>query len=197
MQTGGWGTTAIAGNVTRLDINGTTITEGWQGYFGNILGTIVLGDSSNNTIYDWSLTSPGGEVFASTQSSITWSGVNCSNLTEMNNTETTLNFGEYATDGINETFSTQSNSEFFIGTGRIVANDCYTTTLHNSTGDNSPDWEEVLLADGSGNLVYASIVNDNANGFDGTSYDFQMIVAEDGHSGDSSATNYYFWVELE
>ena len=195
VSTSGGQVSAVAGNVTRLDINGTAITEGWQGYFGNILGTIVLGDSSNNTMYDWNLTSVSGEVYASRQSSITWSGVNCSNNTEMTNEETTLNFGATAIDGINETFSSTTHGSFFIGATNITSNSCPSTNLYNSVGASS-DWQEVVLADASGNLVFTSIVNDNTQGFDGTSYDFQLIVAEDGHSGDTATTNYYFWVEL-
>jgi len=72
---------AIAGNVTELNIVGTTITQTWQGYFGNVSGTVQLADSSDNVLYNWSVASPSGEVYASTNSSIDWSYAQCLNFT--------------------------------------------------------------------------------------------------------------------
>jgi len=63
-------TTAIAGNVTELAISGYSITQSWQGYFGNVTGTIMLADNSDNVMYNWSLASPEGEIYASTNDSI-------------------------------------------------------------------------------------------------------------------------------
>jgi hypothetical protein len=64
------GIPALAGNVTELSISGFSITQSWQGYFGNVTGTIMLSDSSDNVMYNWSLASPEGEIYASTNSSI-------------------------------------------------------------------------------------------------------------------------------
>ncbi|MCX6749909.1 MAG: hypothetical protein NTZ83_00460, partial [Candidatus Pacearchaeota archaeon] len=52
------GIDAIAGNVTELSITGFSTTQSWQGYFGNITGTIQLADSGDNVMYNWSLASP-------------------------------------------------------------------------------------------------------------------------------------------
>src|SRR3989344_7466384 len=38
---------AYAGNVTALVISHTRNTEAWQGYYGNITGTITLDDANN------------------------------------------------------------------------------------------------------------------------------------------------------
>jgi hypothetical protein len=32
--------TALAGNVTEIDISGFSVTQTWQGYYGNVSGTI-------------------------------------------------------------------------------------------------------------------------------------------------------------
>ena len=55
---------AYAGNITELNIVGTTITQTWQGFVGNVSGTITLDDSENNTLINWSLGDPEGEVYA-------------------------------------------------------------------------------------------------------------------------------------
>ena len=66
---------AVAGNVTQLTVAGTTVTQTWQGYYGNVTGTITLDDASNNTMYDWALASPEGEIYAS-QATVTWTSGN-------------------------------------------------------------------------------------------------------------------------
>jgi hypothetical protein len=73
-------TDAMAGNVSEIGITGFSITQAWQGYFGNVSGTIQLADIGDNVMYNWSLASPEGEVYASTNSSITWNFVQCLNF---------------------------------------------------------------------------------------------------------------------
>ena len=63
-------TKAEAGNVTELNISATVVTRGWQGYYGNVSGTITLDDGLNNTMYSWALADPEGEVYASRNNSI-------------------------------------------------------------------------------------------------------------------------------
>ena len=46
-------TLAMAGNITRLDINGMSITQSWQGFYGNISGNMILADAQNNSMYEW------------------------------------------------------------------------------------------------------------------------------------------------
>lgn len=198
LNDGGYQVDAYAGNVTELNINATTITQGWQGYYGNVLGTIVLGDSSNKTLYDWSLTTPSGEIYASRASSITWTSINCSNSTEIASEETALGFTAASKDGIDETFTTPNHPSFFVGNVNITTNSCNSTNLHNSSSvSESTKWYELLLADGSSNMVYTALLENDKDGFNGSNYDFQLIVGENGHLGDASTTPYYFWVELE
>ena len=59
---------AIAGNVTEINIDGFTTTQTWQGYYGNISGSIQLANADNKVMYNWSLASPQGEIYASTTS---------------------------------------------------------------------------------------------------------------------------------
>src|SRR3989339_536096 len=74
---------ALAGNITEFNTDTSSITRTWQGYFGNISGTIVLGDANNNTLYDWDLAMPQGEIFATRTASVpAWSDVACSTAAE-------------------------------------------------------------------------------------------------------------------
>src|SRR3989338_10660551 len=74
---------AQAGNVTALTINATRITERWQGYYGNITGTITLDDAQNNSLYQWQIASPQGEIYAVNHSTTpTWADVICFNFSK-------------------------------------------------------------------------------------------------------------------
>ncbi|HLD55637.1 MAG TPA: hypothetical protein VJB35_05240, partial [Candidatus Nanoarchaeia archaeon] len=75
------GVAAIAGNVTEINIVGFSTTQSWQGYFGNVSGTLQLADGSDNVMYNWSLASPEGEIYASVNNSINWVGTQCYNNT--------------------------------------------------------------------------------------------------------------------
>src|SRR5262245_23324497 len=67
---------AQAGNVTPLVVSQQVSTQAWQGYYGNVTGTIVLDDASNFTLYDWSLPTPSGEIYAANSStSIAWTSI--------------------------------------------------------------------------------------------------------------------------
>ena len=69
---------ALAGNMTELTIfAGGSDSQTWQGYYGNVSGGLTLGDSSNNVLYNWSVITPAGEVYAATNESIDWINIQC------------------------------------------------------------------------------------------------------------------------
>src|SRR3989338_1719920 len=139
------GKNASAGNLTWLVVQGKTVTQSWQGYVGNITGTITLDDSSGYTLYDWTLANPEGEIYATYLSTVDWStgGILCWNWSvqtgdylQLAEFETAPSSGDatpsyYAgigaaiddVDGVNETFSYDgangvggaSHSNFYVG----------------------------------------------------------------------------------
>ena len=199
---------ALAGNVSQLNIVGTTVTQSWQGYYGNVSGTITLDDSSNNTLYSWALAEPEGEIYVS-ESTIDFSygNIECYNYTKISSGylnlsayETTLGLESDDVDGVNETFLPGTTYDsFYAGTNQIDGL-CPETQLYNASGvQDSSQFQEVLLYDlTSDKVVYTSILEETAIlGFDGNNWDFQMIVGENGHAGNTGTTTYYFYVELE
>jgi len=188
------GIPAIAGNVTELSIFGYSLTQSWQGYFGNVSGTIMLADSNDNVMYNWSLASPNGEIYATNSSNVDWSGIQC--YDEANNMtffESMFGIEPNDADGINETFNLNNHPEFVTNSILFAAGTCDNTKLFDSNGIGT--FDEVLLTDGS-NLIFTSLLLEDANGFDNVPHDFEMIVLEDGHGTDIATTTYYFWVEL-
>jgi hypothetical protein len=72
---------------------------------------------------------------------------------------------------------------------------------YNSTPDSGVQsrFQEVLLYERMQKRpIFTSILNETGQiGFNNETWDFQMIVADDGHNGDTATTTYYFYVELE
>ena len=190
---------AIAGNVTELNFESNSVTNTWQGYFGNISGSIKLGDVNNNTLYDWTSASPNGEVYATRASGVpSWASIVCADETAIGLEDTALGVNQvFDQDSVNRTFlNTTSFNTFFVGNINInTTQNCRAVNLHNSTGAPSSNFQEVLLHDGS-SLVYAALISQDAVGFDNRTHDFEMLVGENGHSGDVATTPYYFYVEL-
>lgn len=213
---------AIAGNITYLNMSTIVQTQTWQGYFGQITATITLDDANNNTMYDWSSAEPQGEIYASNSSSVTWANIKCVNYSangsvEMNLTTLESNYGlnpnDY--DGFDETFDVSGNvtstgttrdtphPQFWVGTINISSGSCPAVDTYESDSASGTNFTEVLLTDNA-NLIFTTILEDDTTnvraditGYNGVSYDFQMLVVDDGHEGDTSITTYYFFVELE
>ncbi len=194
---------AIAGNVTELTIVATSVTQTWQGYFGNVSGTIELADSADNIMYNWSLADPEGEVYATTSGTVAWADIACFDL-DANHLAVESNFNILTddVDGLNETFSdTIAHDEFFTNNVQFTENNCSASFIFDDSGigvDNH--FEEVLLTDQSANdqIIFVALIEEvSVDGFDGRDHDFQMLVLEDGHGTDLDTTTYFFYVELE
>ena len=191
---------AIAGNVTEVNFISNTVTQTWQGYFGNITGTVILGNADNQSLYNWNLASPSGEIYATRSlTTPTWSSIRCANFTEADSEDTALGVDAAVDqDALNRTFlNTTSFNVFYVGSTIInTSQNCRAVNLFNGTGASSSSFQEILLSDGSA-LVYTSLLANDANGFDNRTHDFEMIVGENGHSGDTTTTPYYFYLELQ
>ena len=195
---------AQAGNVTALNINSTRLTSRWQGYYGNVSGVITLDDASNNTLYNWQLASPQGEIYAVNQSTTpTWANVKCFNFTDTSqnvtlaNLESSIGAATTDKDGVNETFNLTYSGSFSAGTKTIVAGDqCPIASLFASDAWTGVSFNETVLFQNQSNdmVIYVALLEQDRIGFSGSTLDFEMIVGENGDS--VAATNYYFFVEL-
>jgi len=203
---------AIAGNVTELAISGYSVTQSWQGYFGNVTGTIMLADNSDNVMYNWSLASPEGEIYASTNDSILWANIKCledERGTYFEGLEAEFGIASDDVDGVNETFSIGGTHEngfglthdlFYTNNIQFSAGTCASTHIF-AANQNATDstFQEVLMYETStASIIFASILDEESPlGFDGRAHDFEMLVLEDGHLTNTATTTYFFWVELE
>ena len=183
---------AQAGNVTQLTINTTILTERWQGYYGNISGKVTLDDANGYTMYDWSAGSgfaPVGEIYAANQSISSWGDVVCLNLTgngvvgqDGPNTtilETMYGMDVDDADGVDETFT--GTKDIVIGTTTLTS--CPATNMYVNNVSQSALWNETLLLENNtavSTVIFAAQTEQNANGFNNQTWDFQMIVGDNG-----------------
>jgi hypothetical protein len=170
----------------------------WKGMVGSVVGKFVLADQSGSKLFDWTLPTLTGRVYATRNSSSPlWSNVNCSNLTFLNE-ENVLISHTSPDDNLNMTFNYAVNAThngFNVGARTIAANTCPTLNTYVNSNPQDNQFEEMALYDGT-NTFYSTIINSNQTGFDGSKYDFQMIVPENGGQTFTGSTAYYLYVEL-
>jgi hypothetical protein len=194
---------AQGGYITGLNATVEQSTAKWQGYCGNVTGSIVLMDGSSNKMFDWgdSITN-GGTVLATTSpTSPTWAGVEAVTTTER----------DHATLGINYLWSWDNtgldcaDDTFSIATGSVtVAGKPITATVATDVNAILPigqGWQTLVIDDsGAGSIaskddyIFVGKICENKNGVFGSQADYQLIVPVSDNPGD--AEMYRFYVEL-
>lgn len=183
-----------AGNLTELLVDANSITRSWQGYYGKVSGAIYLKNSVGSTFYNWNITQPKGEIYATRMSDVNFANINCSNLSAIANEEIYIGQNLTDTDSVRNTFNKSNHPQFYIGNTLIDANNCKATNLYVNSSAQDSTFYEILLSDGASNMIYTAILDTNQIGFDNQPYDFQMLVGENGN--DQETTTYYFFVEI-
>jgi hypothetical protein len=185
------------GRIITLGLNLEQQNSGWKAYIGNTTGTYVLQNANNFSIYEWPLTTASGEVYISRSAAVNFTTIVCANASHIQAENTALGFSGGDSDSINRTFNATAHATMVVGTTTLLANNCPSTSLWvNDTRQvqsSAAIWQEILLSDGS-NLVYASVINNDASGFNNYTHDFQAIIAENRTS--PTGTPYYFYLEL-
>ncbi|MGV8152332.1 MAG: hypothetical protein ACP5OG_04570 [Candidatus Nanoarchaeia archaeon] len=204
-----------AGNLSQIDIYGVSISSSWHGFMGNISGGFRLSDAAGNVFYNWTSVTANGEVYASVNESIIWTNIQCFNFSATGNysddsankgntslygmnltqLEAQYNINVTDVDGVDETFLSNDHDLFYTNSLKFDSGECPTARILNQSGQGIFQ-EALLYSPDSRAVVFASILMDNTIGFDGRTYDFQMLVLEDGHGTDTATTDYYFYLEL-
>ena len=196
------------GEITTVNINATQTNTRWKAFVGNVTGKLVLSNSGGSTLFDWSLTSVAGEVYATRNStSINWNNINCTwgvtNNVTNRSVERTENYNLNHTspdDNITATFNNRSHSSFTVGAVTFAQNYCYSIYTYQNDSAQTTRYQEILLYSGTtaydGDLVYATVLESGIKGYDNRYYDFQMILPEKGLASWASSTPYYFYAEV-
>jgi hypothetical protein len=189
--------TDTKGTITTVTLSATQQDYKWKAYVGNVSGTLALADSNGMAIYDWNTGTPVGEIYVSRFSNINWNTIACVDQTSINTEQTGLSMSATVADNLNATFNATNHAGFSVGTTPISGCRSTATYINGNPQSMSPTarFQEVLLRDtATGNLVYTTLVNASAAGYNNQNYDFQIIVGENESS--TTPTRYFFWVEL-
>lgn len=175
-----------AGNISQTNLTGNTVTTRWAGFYGEVSGGILLGDSSNNIFYQWTVTDPTGSyVFAAngTVSDWTQSNIIAGNVSHMPSYLT-----ESAGDNFTNTFTTQN---WFNSTSLSINNTYYATTWQNGTQLANFTTYALQTADNS-TLIWAGSVVSDATAFRNETTDYQILAP-----ADTTEQTYYFYLEFQ
>jgi len=177
---------ANGGNVQEVNVTGYTITDKWAGFFGQVAGSVELGDSAGHIFYKWTVNDPTGSVV---YAAVNDSNVDWTNISALYGNDPIIpSFLTTGADSFNKTF-TQSGS-ITVGTTAINAN--YTTTYEN--GSPGTDFQTYALKDGSNNdMIFAAKAVNNTVGFNGNAVDYQVLV---GLTSQTSSVPVYFYLQL-
>jgi len=195
------------GRIATIDLNATIQDIRWKGFVGNVTGSYTLDDAAGDTLFDWTISTITGRVYATRNSSApTWASVNCSNVSTLETENYLINHSN-SDDNITTTFNASindtddnltvsgSHAAFYVGSIYLYENTCPTLNTYNNSATQDTDFEEIALYD-EVNVLYATIMENGMEGFDDQYYDFQMIVPENGDAGFAGATAYYIYVEI-
>lgn len=180
--------TAGGGNVSSLNVTGEDQTNWWHGFYGVVNHTIVLDDASNTTFFSWSNSEPNGEIFFVNASSATWSGVATTNLVWAWSREVIgQGMAPSGLDVYNKTYNvTYTHPDFDVDTaGTQSGSVCVRLQSGNF-------WGVLLSSDADSRAIYTAIINQSQTGFDGGTYDFEILLPTSG-----AQRTYYVFSELE
>ncbi len=191
--------TADAGNVTEVNISASSQTLAWQGFYGEVNGSIVLEDASGDLFYSWNITNISGEIYASLDATVVFANINPDNNCSQDNWLTSFELA----DSANNTFTSSSNRQVQVGNVIINASTaCAAYTYVNDAAQSSVFHELVLTSIinnatnasvGGNNSIYTTIINKDTTGFDGATHDYQLLVPVNRTAGFNS---YAFYAEL-
>ena len=145
--------TTAGGSFTTLILNATQQTPRWKAYVGNVTGKLVLDDATSRSIFDWTLASVTGEVYASRNASIDWASITCASPSTIIAEDNSLNMSQNNPDTINKTFNNKVHKSFYVGSKLIQNSTCNAiATYVNDTAQSlseSASFQEILLQDSS------------------------------------------------
>ena len=190
---------AEGGYITGLNATVEQSTAKWQGYCGNVTGSITLQDSSSNAMFNWDWSAAkGGEVLATTGTP-TWATVYNVTTTER----------DHASGGINYLWGWQTDQSddadatFDDGTGSVtVASTDISNTVATTANKILPidqGWQTLVIADDDSveardDYIFVGLICNDKDGVFGSTADYQMIVPVT-DTPDTTVT-YNFYVEM-
>ncbi len=175
------------GYIHYMNIDESAPTDKWKAYVGNVTGEYALQDASGNAIYDWSITTVEGELYATKEAPSggsgiytggipDWTAIQCANSTMISDEEGQFNHTTADEDSYSNTFKNGNYfnlTTFYAGETEVTdssviggaATGCYGSYMNVNNADQYSDFQEVVLTDGT--------YEDEGSG----NYDYDVIYA--------------------
>lgn len=193
---------AEGGYITEMDMTGDSQTVKWQGYYGDITGSVRLADANGDYMYTWAWSAgTGGAVFAVARSTMPNFGVVDTNNPTVAQADTALEIATWSgtgTDNVTATLTGTNSAAFYVAGNTIDLGSRNATYTLKKTDNLASEFEEVLLADRAvdtvDDMIWTCLIVDQAEDYTGGNSDYQMIVPATDIGG--GTTTYYFYVEL-
>lgn len=178
------------GNITVVNISGTALTDKWASYYGNVTGTIVLGDGSAN-VYSWAWNqSGGGEICLSTNGSYDFTSLNTATGA---NVDTVWAFtGTEGDSGANTYKTTDCGLTFSTGT---VSNTGNVTLMGSSTFNNCVIRSGTVASGAKGFMAFCTAIQNTTTGrsYNNAPANYEIMVPTATGSGSET---YFFFAEF-
>ncbi len=188
-------TNRTRGYIYTINIHEKQPTLKWAGFVGNITGSFALQDSKGFALYDWTIATTTGEVYASRHGESVndipnWENLVCASSANLTQEEEFMNhsisYGASSNeDSMSKTFTTGvSFSAFDIGEEVTISpGSCLGANLNRNDTNSGigQNWTQVVLKDGTTwdgiglgytgsaryrpKLTYASIIQNDSMGF--------------------------------
>ena len=153
-----------------------------------------------------------------------WANLSCAvhymlkNETLMLNHTTTATLDNPVEDTYLKTFVDTgfSNPGFYAGEKQVTditmfdatSSNCYGANLNQNNADQTNNWTMIILTDGTSqykdvsatqvnyDIIYGALLENNTVGYNGNTYDFQIMLPQSGLEGTQPNVAYYLYVEL-
>jgi len=149
-----------------------------------------------------------------------WSNVVCLNSSMLTTEETFYSHTSTDEDSFSNTFTNGTlfnlTNVFYAGEREVndtslpggASGKCYGTYLNAADATQYENWTEVLLTDQTyqwaddsfttvvWDVIYAVLLENDTIGYDGNTYDFQILLPQNGSNGSVNNIAFFFYVEL-
>jgi len=175
--------TTEGGNITQVTISAATLTDRWAAFWGNVSGTIVLGNTTKS-VYNWSVTTPGsGKICVSTGSALAFTSLSAATATGIN---TAFGLGSAADNATNTFVNQTCNVTIVQGSITNTANTTTTggfNTCAITSGGTAKD-----------NYAFCTALNSTGQNYVGQTVQYQLIVPT--NNSVNATETYFFYLEL-
>jgi len=175
--------TTEGGNITQVTISAATLTDRWAAFWGNVSGTIVLGNTTKS-VYNWTVTTPsGGDVCVSTNGTMTFTTLSAATATGIN---TAFALGSAADNATNTFTNATCNISFVQGPVNNTANTTTTggfNTCAITSGGTAKD-----------NYAFCTALNSTGQNYVGQTVQYQLIVPT--NNSVNATETYFFYLEI-